>query len=494
MNIGASSTACCERLLDRAAADVARDLVEREAVVRTERQHDRVVARRGLQLEVEGAAELLAQRETERAVDPAAVRRVDDELHPAGVVEEAFEHERVEGRDRAEHGTAARDVVDDHRGRVDRDAGGLHQPRARAVGIAELEELADPLAQCRHLGRELGRARGCLAAPERHGRRRIARVGDAHDAGFDAADLPRVRAEQEDVARHRLDRPVLVDRADEQVVGIGEHAVVADLGDRATRRDRREARALAAAHLAVDRVVVHVSTARSAAGLDAVRRELEHLVELRARQLGVRHGASATSRRARRCPTPARRPRRRSAERGCRAGAGAGGSRRGARRAPRRASAAHSTSSSRVDGIEATLRHTGTRVVRSADALQERRDAAGRADLAHELDRADVDAELERGRCHQRPQLAGAQARSRRGTAGPWRGCRGARRRRRRRAARRAGARAVRRGCGCSRTRASCGAPARARRSGRARRPSAPRSRPPRARPPGSSIARSSAR
>ena len=45
---------------------VARHLVEREAVVRAERQHDRVVAGRGLQLEVEGAAELLAQREPER--------------------------------------------------------------------------------------------------------------------------------------------------------------------------------------------------------------------------------------------------------------------------------------------------------------------------------------------------------------------------------------------------------------------------------------------
>ena len=82
-----------QRLLDRAAVDVARDLVEREAVVRAERQHDRVVARGSLQLEVERAAELLAQREPERAVDPAAVRRVDDELHAARVVEEPLDDE-----------------------------------------------------------------------------------------------------------------------------------------------------------------------------------------------------------------------------------------------------------------------------------------------------------------------------------------------------------------------------------------------------------------
>ena len=242
MNIGASSTACCKRLLDGAAADVARDLVEREAVVRTERQHDRVVARRGLQLEVERAAELLAQRETERAVDPAAVRRVDHELHAAGVVEEPLEHERVERRHRAEHGAAARDVVDDHRGGVaverrrSRAATRARRRRRRARGTRRRAPRS-----ARHLGRELGRARRRLAAPERHRRRRVARVDDAHDAGFDAPDLPRVRAEQEDVAGHRLDGPVLVDGADEEVVGLGEHAVVADLGDRAARRRPRRA-------------------------------------------------------------------------------------------------------------------------------------------------------------------------------------------------------------------------------------------------------------
>ena len=87
-----------QRLLDRPAGDVAGDFAEREAVVRPERQHDRVVARRGLQLEVEGAAELLAQREAERAVDPTTVRRVQHELHPARVVEEPLEDERVERR------------------------------------------------------------------------------------------------------------------------------------------------------------------------------------------------------------------------------------------------------------------------------------------------------------------------------------------------------------------------------------------------------------
>ena len=54
-----------ERVAHRAARDVAGHLVEREAVVRPERQHDGVVGGRRLELEVERAAELLAQGQPE---------------------------------------------------------------------------------------------------------------------------------------------------------------------------------------------------------------------------------------------------------------------------------------------------------------------------------------------------------------------------------------------------------------------------------------------
>ena len=60
--------------------------------------------------------------------------------------------------------------------------------------------------------------------------------------------------------------------------------------------------------------------------------------------------------------------------------------------------------------VEAALGRAGPAVVRAADALEEGGDAAGRADLAHELDRADVDAQLERRGGDQRPQLAGPQS------------------------------------------------------------------------------------
>ena len=55
-------------------------------------------------------------------------------------------------------------------------------------------------------------------------------------------------------------------------------------------------------------------------------------------------------------------------------------------------------------------RDAGAVVVGPAHPLEEGGDAVGRADLAHQLDRPDVDAELERRGGHQGPQVAGPQA------------------------------------------------------------------------------------
>ena len=71
-----------EDVAHRLRREVAGDLVEREAVGFAEREHDRVLGRRRLELEVELAAEALAQRQTPGAVEAAAEPGVDDELHP----------------------------------------------------------------------------------------------------------------------------------------------------------------------------------------------------------------------------------------------------------------------------------------------------------------------------------------------------------------------------------------------------------------------------
>ena len=61
------------------------------------------------------------------------------------------------------------------------------------------------------------------------------------------------------------------------------------------------------------------------------------------------------------------------------------------------------------EGIEPTLGGTEAGVVRPTDPLEERGDAAGRADLAHQLDRADIDPELERAGGDETSQLTETQ-------------------------------------------------------------------------------------
>ena len=55
------------------------------------------------------------------------------------------------------------------------------------------------------------------------------------------------------------------------------------------------------------------------------------------------------------------------------------------------------------------MRDSPDLVVGAPHPLQARRDRWGRSHLEHEVDRADVDAELEGGRGHHAPQLARGQ-------------------------------------------------------------------------------------
>ena len=92
------------------------------------------------------------------------------------------------------------------------------------------------------------------------------RVGDADDAGADLQHPPRGVAELEHVAGHALDREVLVQRADERVVGIEHHAVVGDLRDRAARGEREQPRAAPAAQPRVHLVAMDAARRAGRAG------------------------------------------------------------------------------------------------------------------------------------------------------------------------------------------------------------------------------------
>ena len=107
----------------------------------------------------------------------------------------------------------------------------------------------DIRAQLADRARQLVAPRRRFAEPERESLGGAPlRVGDAHVAGRDLQHPPRRVAELEDVAGVALDREVLVQRADERVVGLEHHAVVGDFRNRAARGQREQPRAAPAAH------------------------------------------------------------------------------------------------------------------------------------------------------------------------------------------------------------------------------------------------------
>src|SRR5207248_3616742 len=120
------------------------------------------------------------------------------------------------------------------------DASTIYKHLPCAMRVFTDQVFVDSTAQCRNLLRELGGARGSLASPERHGRWSVASIADAHHAGFHFANLPRVCTEQENIARVRLNRPVLIDGADQHVIRIREHAVIANFGNSSAGSSRRQ--------------------------------------------------------------------------------------------------------------------------------------------------------------------------------------------------------------------------------------------------------------
>src|SRR5215813_408921 len=257
---------------------------------------DRVLGRRGLELEVELHAEALAQREAEGPVDAASIGRVRDELHAAALVEEALEHERLPARHDPERRVRGGEVLRDLDRRLGCDPDLVRQPRddriragsrgllpavtggvgrtarrSRTVrlrrlfrGFRRLEALLDLGAQARNRLRELARTRGGLADPERDRRRLPLRVRDTHLSFSDTQDLPRRIAELEDVAGDALDGEVLVDRPDHSSRGLEYDGVVRVLGDGSARGDRHETRAAPTAQASVHGVAMEVGAAAAA--------------------------------------------------------------------------------------------------------------------------------------------------------------------------------------------------------------------------------------
>ena len=111
--MGEAREACSKQLGDRVGGEELEDVGEWERVLLGERDVESVVGGGGLELEVEAAAEALAQGEPPGLVDAAAEGRMQDELHAAALVEEALGDDGCEGRHGAEDSAAGDDVSDE---------------------------------------------------------------------------------------------------------------------------------------------------------------------------------------------------------------------------------------------------------------------------------------------------------------------------------------------------------------------------------------------
>ncbi len=256
---------------------------------------------------------------------------------------------------------------------------------------------------------ELGGAGGGLAQPERDRRRQVPRVVDPDRADLDLGHPPRVRAQEEDVPRGRLDREVLVHRADRHPVGIEHHAVVAGLRDGAAAGQRGQPRAPPGAEPPVDGVVMQVRAAAAPARLDPPARQRHHVVEVLPGQCRVRsrvpgHGPHRLDFALVGGGHLRHQLLRQHVERGhgrleeIEPALPHGGEKGGA---------LHELIARRR--VEAARRRAVAMVVGPAHALEKGADGAGRADLADQFDRAHVDPQLERRRRHERAQVAGPQ-------------------------------------------------------------------------------------
>ncbi len=87
------------------------DILQRERVLRPQRKHDRIVGRSRLQFEIERAAEPLAQSQPPRAIHADAEWRMHDQLHAAGFIEEAFQHEPLLRGDHAKGAVSRGEIV-----------------------------------------------------------------------------------------------------------------------------------------------------------------------------------------------------------------------------------------------------------------------------------------------------------------------------------------------------------------------------------------------
>ena len=222
---------------------------------------------------------------------------------------------------------------------------------------------------------------------------------------FNAADAPGGVAEQHHIAANALDGKILVDRADRGPFRHGDDGVKRVVGNRSTAGDRGEAAAAPPAHSPVHAVAIEVRAIAAAARRDAFGKHFEDCVKIGARKAAIRISAAHQPEQVLLFPVLA----------------GAHGDHLLRQHVERRLGDLKLVQAAVADGArergaldqlvarhgkDAALGDGAAPVPGAPDALQRHRDGAGRSDLAHQVDRANVNTQLEGSRGHKRARLA----------------------------------------------------------------------------------------
>ncbi len=326
---------------------------------------------------------------------------MDDELHPARLVEEAFEDHEILRRQRAERRARGGEIFDEllRPERADPDFLGK-LPSDRIPGRIGAKLLFDLGAEAGDGERKRIRAARRLAEPEGDVGRLAFRVLDPDGPALDPLDAVGGVAELEHVARHALDGEILVDGPDDVIVGLEQHLVVGGVGNRPAGGQRRHSGAAPAAQDSVDGVTMDERAVSALARREAFRQHPHNRVEFPAHQLAERPGAPQAVEELGFRPV-------------ARGGLGDDLLRQHVERPlgnrqPVELAATDAVEQRRaLDEIvprqreQTPLGRSVDGVAGTAGPLQKRRDRPGRAELADQLDLADVDPELERcGRHH----------------------------------------------------------------------------------------------
>ena len=367
-----------------------RDQVDRRRRVGVgQPQRDAVVGPHRLDLDPQGARHARLEGERPGRVDAAAERREHADAPVADLVAEPLDDDGAVGRDDA----GRRLLVVQVGVQV---AGGALVEVAEAAGAGGL---ADGPA-------ELVRAADAVALPERHPPRHAGRGRDEHAVAGDLLDPPRRRPELEHLALAHLVHHLLVELAHPGARLGQEHAVEAAVGDRPAVRDGQAAGVGAGAD-DVRRAIPDDARAQLGELVRRVpaRQHVEHALELGPGQVAV--GVRPGDERVQVGDVPVVDRRRGHELLGEHVERLAGHAR------VLDLAAAHALDHdggleqvAAVLGDEAAERRRIHLVAGPADPLQAGRDRLGRLDLHDEVDRAHVDAELERRGGDQRRQTA----------------------------------------------------------------------------------------